>query len=78
VADGEGHESRGRPGRCEDQVALVLAVGVVDDNDGPALRDGDERLANPAFGGVGAEEIHDVSFLVKWPGTGGGIRGARR
>ena len=51
VPDGEGHELRGGPGRGEDQVTFVLAVGVVDDHDGLTGRHGSDGLADPMLDG---------------------------
>ena len=63
VADREGHQLRRRLRGGEDDVALVLAVLVVDDDHGPAGRDvGDGALdrvePDPAVGGAGGSGAH--------------------
>ena len=57
VADGEGHQLRGRPGGGEDDVALVLAVLVVDDDHAPA---GGDVLDGPLDGVQ--SDAHAVTF----------------
>ena len=51
VPDGEGHQLGRRLGGGEDDVALVLAVLVVDDDDAPAGRDVGDRPARRGRGG---------------------------